>query len=158
RSSSGSGASKSGEIHLIFNALEGLRGPFFAAGTGPSLASGLPCLAMTISSPEAARSTSDESWSFASERLNILVMRIWPTWPDSTPAMPERSNRPLDQHLLDLGDRLRRVEALRAGLGAVHDGVAAVEPERILEIVEPLALGLVAAVGQPAIGLQQDRR
>src|SRR4029078_8624741 len=65
-------------------------------------------------------------------------------------------NRPRDQHLLDLGDRLRRVEALRAGLGAVHDGVAAIEPERVLEVVESLALGLVAAVGEPAVGLQQD--
>src|ERR1043165_3170392 len=68
------------------------------------------------------------------------------------------SDRALDQHLLDLGDRLRRVEALRAGLGAVHDGVAAIEPERVLEIVEALALGFVAAVGQPAIGLKQDGR
>src|ERR1044071_3292373 len=68
------------------------------------------------------------------------------------------SDRALDQHLLDFGDRLRRIEALRAGLGAVHDGVAAIEPERVLEIVEALALGLVAAVAQPAIGLQQDRR
>src|SRR5579883_730602 len=158
RNSSGNGPSKSGEIHLIFIAPEGLRGPLFAAGTGPSFANGLPCLAMTISSPEAARSTSDESWSFASERLNTLVMGIWPTWPDSTIGILARSNGPLDQQLLDLGDRLRRVEALRTGLGAVHDGVAAVEAERVLEIIEPLALGLVAAVGQPAIGLQQDRR
>src|ERR1700704_4873586 len=83
-------------------------------------------------------------------------MRIWPTWPNYTSSCPGRSNRPLDHHLLDLGDGLGRVEALGAGLGAIHDGVAAVEPERVLELVEPLALGLVAAVGQPAIGLQQD--
>src|SRR5580704_11138563 len=83
-------------------------------------------------------------------------MRIWPTWPNSTSRLPERSNRPFDHHLLDLGDRLGRIEALGAGLGAIHDGVAAVEPERIFQLVEPLALGLVAAVGQPAIGLQQD--
>src|SRR5689334_1744004 len=68
---------------------------------------------------------------------------------------PERL-APLDQHLLDLGDGLGRVQALRAGAGAVHDGVAAIEPERVLELVEPLARMLVAAVGQPAIGLQQD--
>ena len=59
---------------------------------------------------------------------------------------------------LDLGDRLRRIEALRAGLGAVHDGVAAVEPERVFEIVEPLAGRLVAAVADPAVGLQQRGR
>ena len=39
---------------------------FFTAGTGTSLAIGWPCLAMTISSPAAARSTSDESWFLAS--------------------------------------------------------------------------------------------
>src|SRR5260221_5002288 len=83
-------------------------------------------------------------------------MRVWPTWPNSTSPPPERSNRAFDHHLLDLGDRLGRIEALGAGLGAVHDGVAAIEPERILELVEPLARGLVAAVGEPAIGLQQD--
>src|SRR3546814_13167549 len=45
---------------------------------------------------------------------------------------------------------------LRAGPGAVHDGVAAVEPEGILELVEPLAGRLVTAVGDPAVGAQQD--
>src|ERR1700704_6064611 len=64
---------------------------------------------------------------------------------------------PLDHLLLDLGDRLRRIEMLRAGVGAIHDGVAAIEPERILEIVEPLAGRLVAAIGDPALRLQQHR-
>ena len=71
------------------------------------------------------------------------------------PDGPSRLHLPLDHHLLDLGDRLRRVEALRAGLGAVHDGVAAIEPERIFEIVEPLAGRFIAAVDDPAVGLQQ---
>ena len=65
----------------------------------------------------------------------------------------ERSHLPLDEHLLDLGDGLGRVEALRAGLGAIHDRVAAVEPERVLKIVEPLAACLVAAVYDPALRL-----
>src|SRR5260370_29499143 len=66
-------------------------------------------------------------------------------------------NLPLDQLHLEFGDRLGRVEALRAGFGAVHDGVAAIEPERILEIVEPLAGGLVAGILDPARRLQQRR-
>lgn len=41
-----------------------------------------------------------------------------------------------------------RVEALRASPGAVHDGVAPIETERILEPVEALTRALVAAVGQ----------
>src|SRR5688500_19210215 len=70
----------------------------------------------------------------------------------------EASDRPLHQHLLGLGDRLGRVEALGADVRAVHDRVAAIEAERILQLVEPLAGQLVAAVGQPAIGLEQDGR
>src|SRR3954453_18620965 len=65
---------------------------------------------------------------------------------------------PLDHHRLDLGDGFRRIEALWAGLGAVHDRVAAVEPERVLEIVEPLTGSFVARVDEPAAGLQQRSR
>src|SRR4051812_47036280 len=71
------------------------------------------------------------------------------------PLMPRPSHLPRDHHLLDLGDGLCRVEALRAGVGAVHDGVAAVEPERVVQGVEALAGRLVAAVDEPAIGLEQ---
>src|SRR6187455_3431580 len=64
---------------------------------------------------------------------------------------------PLEHHLLDLGDGLRGVEVLRAGLGAIHDGVAAVEPERIFQFVEPLAGRLVARVDDPTVGREQRR-
>src|SRR3569623_772731 len=64
----------------------------------------------------------------------------------------------LGLELLDLGDRLGRVETLGAGVRAIHDRMTAIEAERILELVEPLAGHLVAAVGEPAIGLEQDRR
>jgi hypothetical protein len=36
-------------MYVSPSAPDGLRGPFFTAGTGISLASGLPCSAMTIS-------------------------------------------------------------------------------------------------------------
>src|SRR3984885_9029567 len=65
-----------------------------------------------------------------------------------------RLNLPLDHLQLEFGDCLGGVQSLRAGLGAVHDGVAAIEPERILEIVEPFTGGFVAAVLDPAGGLQ----
>src|ERR1700745_2010322 len=67
------------------------------------------------------------------------------------------SHLPFDQLQLELGDRLGGIETLRTGLGAIHDGVAAVEPERVLEIVEALAGGLVAGVLDPARRLQQRR-
>src|SRR5262249_59505852 len=65
------------------------------------------------------------------------------------------SHLPLDHHPLDLGDGLGRIETLRAGLGAVHDSVAAVEAERVLEIVEALPGRLVAAVLDAAVGLKE---
>src|ERR1700688_4616691 len=60
-------------------------------------------------------------------------------------------------HPLGIGNRTRRVEPFRAGVGAVHDGVAAIETERILEPVEALAGVLIPAVDQPPMRLQQDR-
>src|SRR6185312_10599299 len=63
----------------------------------------------------------------------------------------------VNHHLLDLGDRLRRIEVLRTGLGAIHYGVAPIQPEWVFEIIEPLARGLVAAVDDPAIGRKQGR-
>lgn len=54
-------------------------------------------------------------------------------------SIAARSHLPLNEHLLDLSDGLGRVEVLRAGLGAIQDGMAAVEPERVFKIVEPLA-------------------
>ncbi len=71
---------------------------------------------------------------------------MWPFWKSRkgcAPGLPA----PPDHELLELDDRLGRVEALRAGLGAVHDGVTAVQPERVLERVEALAGRLVAPRG-----------
>ena len=64
----------------------------------------------------------------------------------------------LDHLALERGDGCRRVQPFGAGLGAVQDGVAAIEAERVLEVVKPLAGPLVAAVFDPAVGLKQDGR
>src|SRR3954471_10469246 len=63
----------------------------------------------------------------------------------------------LEHHLLDLRDGLRGIEILRTGLGAVHDRVAAIQPEGILEIVETFAERFVTRVDDPAIGREQRR-
>src|SRR5262245_18717448 len=60
--------------------------------------------------------------------------------------------------LLDLADRLRRVQALRADIDAVHDRVAAEQAVRVFEVVQPRSGVLVAAVGDEAVGLQQAGR
>src|SRR5262245_16891298 len=65
---------------------------------------------------------------------------------------------PLHHRLLDLGNRLRGIEAFRADLCAIHDRVAAIELERIFERIEPFALMFVAAIGDPTLRLQQGRR
>src|SRR6185437_13244069 len=68
------------------------------------------------------------------------------------------ASAPLDQLLLDVADRLGGIQPLGAGIGAVHDGVAAIELERVFELVEPLAGLFVAAVLEPSRRLEQHRR
>lgn len=60
------------------------------------------------------------------------------------------------QKLLDLSDGLAGVEALRARSRAVHDGVATVDAERILEPFQAGLCGFVARVNDPAVGLHED--
>src|SRR5262245_10217849 len=76
---------------------------------------------------------------------------------NSVPSMTGAS-APRHHQLLDFGNCLGGVETLRAGLRAVHDGMAAIQAEWILEAVEPFAGRFVAAVDDPAIGLQEDGR
>ena len=58
--------------------------------------------------------------------------------------------------LLDLRDRLARVQALGADAGAVEDGVASVQTHAVVQHGFALGLVLVAGVGEPAVGCQQD--
>src|SRR5690606_19569073 len=76
----------------------------------------------------------------------------------SMAAQTARSGAAGHHQLLDLRDRQGRVQALRAGPRAVHDGVATVQLERVLEVVQARTGVLVARVHDPAVGLQQDRR
>src|SRR6185369_10963960 len=63
-----------------------------------------------------------------------------------------------DHQLLDLADRLGRVQVLRADVDAVHDAVAAEQAVRVFEIVQARRGFLVARVGDEAVGLQQAGR
>src|SRR5262245_7016294 len=74
------------------------------------------------------------------------------------PFASAKSDLPLDHLQLEPGDCFRGIESLRARLGAVHDGVAAIETERVLEIVKPLAGGFIARIRDPARRLQQRGR
>src|SRR6266851_6460648 len=97
---------------------------------------------------EEFRSRWDVPWSVLSSSISDGCMVL--IRPGTSPS--------LRHHSLGVGNRARRVEPFRAGPGAVHDGMAAVEAERVLEPVEALAGALIAAVGEPAVRLQQDRR
>ena len=59
--------------------------------------------------------------------------------------------------LLDGTDGLARVEALGAGLGAVHDGVAAVQLEGVVQLSQALGGALVTTVLNPS-GSKRDRK
>ena len=59
------------------------------------------------------------------------------------------------QHLLDVSDRLGGVESLGTGLGAVHDRVAAVELEAVVQSLQSLLSLLVTRVDDPAVGLRE---
>ena len=48
--------------------------------------------------------------------------------------------------MFDLGNRFGRIKAFRADLRTVHNGVAAIELERIFEIIETLTRRLIAAI------------
>src|ERR1700733_3133780 len=78
--------------------------------------------------------------------------------PEGRPQAEGRASvAAMSHHLLDFPDGLGRIENLRARLGAIHDGVAAVQPKWILELVETLAGSLVAAIDDPAVSCQQRR-
>src|SRR5260370_16601104 len=60
----------------------------------------------------------------------------------------------LHQQPPDFGNRLTRVQVLRAGLRTVENRLTAIEPKRIFDFVKPFAGCLVAAVQNPPIRLQ----
>src|SRR6185437_10546680 len=68
-----------------------------------------------------------------------------------------RSALALNHHLFDFSDRLAWIEAFRTSARAVENSVAAIKPERVFKVVEPLLLCFVATVGQPAPSLQEYR-
>src|SRR6266511_4051668 len=64
----------------------------------------------------------------------------------------------LHQQPPDFGNRLTRVQVLRAGLRTVENRVTAIEPKRIFDFVKPFAGCLVAAVQDPAMRVQESGR
>src|SRR5205814_5621074 len=67
-------------------------------------------------------------------------------------------HRALDHEVLDLADRRRWVQPLRADIDAVHDRVAAEQPVGIVQIIETRIQCLVAAVRDESIRREQAGR
>ncbi len=59
-----------------------------------------------------------------------------------------------NHHFLDLANGLGRVQALRANIDAIHDGVAAKQAVRIFKVVEACSGVFVTAVRDEAVSLQ----
>src|ERR1700722_3458077 len=59
---------------------------------------------------------------------------------------------------LDLANRLGRIEALRAHIDAIHDGMATEQTVRIFQVVETFTRRFVEAVRNETTRLQQARR
>jgi hypothetical protein len=61
---------------------------------------------------------------------------------------------PRGHHLLDLADGACRVQILWASFRAIHDRVATIQAERILELIKPITRSFVATIDDPTIGGQ----
>ncbi len=59
---------------------------------------------------------------------------------------------------LDLANCLGRVQALRTHVYTVHDGVAAEQTVWVFQVVQTLTRGLITAVGNETVSLQQTGR
>ncbi len=66
---------------------------------------------------------------------------------------PSASDSPFKERFLEMGDRFGGIEVLRTGFRAVHDRMASIEPEGILQVVKTLARRLVTAIDDPAVSV-----
>jgi len=68
------------------------------------------------------------------------------------------STASLQHQFLDFADGFRGVQSFRTGARAIHDRMATIEFEGIFQIIQTCTGVFIAAIDDPAIGLQQNRR
>ncbi len=84
-----------------------------------------------------------------------------PSFPSSQyhPPPPKKQKTQLkssqSHRLLDLRNRLARIQTLGARPRAVEDGVAPVQTHAVVQHLLALGLVLVAGIGEPAVRLQE---
>ena len=52
----------------------------------------------------------------------------------------------LNHHTFNFGDSFSRVQTLRTNIGTIHNGVAAVELERVFKSIQTIFFGVIAAI------------
>ena len=65
---------------------------------------------------------------------------------------------PLREHLFSLSDCLSWIQTFWASLRAIHDGMTAIQFERVIEIIQTCILRFVTTIYQPSIGGEQGGR
>lgn len=108
-----------------------------------------------------------ESWSVWTRDLyadaaffSLYVAIIFLISAMALPGFKPCGTRNSDQRQTSAGPTSPELSAvyLRAGSGAVHDGVTAVQRERVLEFGEPLLGEVVARVDHPAVRLRHKHK
>jgi len=72
------------------------------------------------------------------------------------PPIPSASA--FDQHLLDFGDRLARIQPLRTSARTVENCMTPIKPERIFQGIQSFACCLIAAIRKPPVRLKENCR
>ena len=72
-----------------------------------------------------------------------------------TDGLKTALDRATNQHFLDFTDCLGGIQSLRANIDAIHDGMAAEQAVRILEVIETLFSCVITIVSDKTICLQQ---
>ena len=94
--------------------------------------------------------------------LTLALIMSWRRWlyrrelSDTILVVKENSVFMFVQQVFDVGNGPPGIEVLRTGACAIHDRMAAIQLECIIEIFEPLFCHLISRVYDPSIGLLQD--
>ena len=73
-----------------------------------------------------------------------------------SPTAQTQLNSRKSHRLLNLRNRLARIQPLRTGPRAIQNRMAPVQTHAVIEHLFPLRLVLVARVGEPAVRLEED--
>ena len=96
------------------------------------------------------------SWKIKASEGTQVGCKVCPAEPATSRSASHGRFLPLigGHHFLDFSNSFAWIQPLGAGPCAVHDGVAAVQRERVLQLGQALLSEVVSGVDHPAVGLQ----